>query len=206
MAIFNNICFFAVRPSVSLDPGPHYAREGSNFTFPTCHVNGYPVPVVTWRKSSGQLPQGRVRNNNSGLQIIQVRRSDTEKYFCSASNLLGNVEKKTFLVVVSLPSLVVKPPARVLAAVGGILMLNCSAAGHPQPVISWKKQGGQLPAGRSQQIKGSLVIRGLQMNDTGNYICVATSAGVSSAETVTYAVVRQQSKITIKTLLRAVFN
>ena len=206
MAILINFRFFAVRPSVSLDPGPHYAREGSNFTFPTCHVTGHPAPVVTWRKSSGLLPQGRVRHKDSGLQIIQVRRSDTEKYFCSASNLLGNVEKKTFLVVVSLPSLVVKPPARVVTAVGGILRLNCSATGHPQPVVSWKKQGGQLPAGRSQQIKGSLVIRGLQMSDSGNYICVATSAGVFSVETVTYAVVRQQSKLTIKMLFRAVSN
>ena len=97
----------------------------------------------------------------------------------------------------------------VIAAVGDILTLNCSAAGHPQPVISWIKQGGQLPVGRSQQIKGSLVIRGLQMSDTGSYVCVATSAGVSSVETVTNAVVRQQSKLavsTIKTLFRAVFN
>ena len=133
-------CFVAVRPRVSLHPGPHHAIEGSTFTFPTCHVTGHPAPVVTWRKSSGQLPQGRVRYNNSALQISHVRKDDSDLYFCSAANLLGSVEKKTFLVVVSLPRFTVKPPGKVVARLEDTLTLNCSATGDPQPVISWKKQ------------------------------------------------------------------
>ena len=43
----------------------------------------------------------------------------------------------------------------------------------------------QLPFGRSQQINGELVIRGFQLSDAGNYICVATSAGVFDVETYT---------------------
>ena len=70
------------------------------------------------------------------------------------------------------------------------MKLNCSATGDPQPVISWKKQGGQLPVGRSQQINGSLVIRDISRNDRGNYICTATNAGVFKAETGTYTEVR----------------
>ena len=141
--------------------------------------------MVTWRKSSGQLPQGRLRYNNSALQISPVLKGDTDTYFCSASNLLGSVEKKTLLVVVSLPQFTVKPPAKVLTRLGGTLKLNCRATGDPQPVISWKKQGSQLPSGRSQQTNGDLVIRTVQLSDTGNYICVATSAGVFDVETYT---------------------
>ena len=187
----NNICVIAVRPRVSLHPGPHHAIEGSTFSFPFCHVTGHPAPVVTWRRSSGQLPQGRVRYNDSALQVLHVSKGDSDLYFCSATNLLGNVEKKTLLVVVSLPRFTIKPPARVVVWSGYTLTLNCSASGDPQPVISWKKQGGQLPVGRSQQSNGQLVIRGLQLNDAGNYICVATSAGVFNIETGTYAEVRR---------------
>ena len=179
-------CFLSVRPEVSLHPGPSYATEGRNFILPTCHVTGYPAPVVTWRKSSGQLPQGRVRYNNSALQILHVRKDDLDTYFCSAANLLGSVEKKTLLVVVTLPRFTMKPPARVNAYSGDTLRLNCSATGDPQPVINWKKQGGQLPVGRSQQINGALVIRDLAVKDEGNYICVATSAGVFDVETGAY--------------------
>ena len=182
--------FVTVRPRVSLHPGPHHAIQGSNFTFPTCRVTGHPTPVVTWRKSSGQLPQGRVGYNNSVLQISHVRKDDSDTYFCSAANLLGSVEKKTLLVVVSLPRFIVKPPAKVVARLVATLKLNCSATGDPQPVISWKKQGSHLPVGRSQQMNGALVIRDIIKKDQGNYICVAISAGVVNVEAVTYVEVK----------------
>ena len=132
-----------------------------------------------------------MRYNGSALQVLHVRKEDSDLYFCSAVNLLGSVETKTLLVVVSLPRFTVKPPARAIAWLGETLTLNCSATGDPQPVISWKKQGGQLPVGRSQQSNGQLIIRNLQLNDAGNYICVATSAGVFNIETVTYAEVQR---------------
>ena len=132
-----------------------------------------------------------MKYNNSALQILHLRKDDSDLYYCAASNLLGRVENKTLLVVVSPPRFTVKPPAKVVAWVGGSLKLNCSATGDPQPVISWKKQEGQLPVGRSQQISGSLVIRGITINDKGIYICVAVNAGVFNSETVTFTEVRK---------------
>ena len=173
-----------VHPRVSLHSGPSYITEGSNVTLPTCHVIGYPAPVVTWRKSSGQLPQGRSQYNNSALQIFDVRKRDSDWYFCSAVNLLGNTEKKTLLVVVSLPVFTVTPPGKVSVFTGDILTLNCSATGDPQPVISWKRQGAALPAGRSDRTEKALMIRDLREEDAGIYICVATSAGVFPIEAI----------------------
>ncbi|XP_078377199.1 uncharacterized protein LOC144660452 isoform X2 [Oculina patagonica] len=174
-----------VHPRVSLHPGPYHVIQGSNVTLPTCHVTGYPAPVVTWRKSSGQLPQGRAQYNNSVLQISDVRKVDSDIYFCSAVNLLGNVERKTLLVVISLPAFTVKPPGNVFASPGGTLTLNCSATGDPRPVISWKRQGAALPVGRSHRTNEALIIKNFRKVDTGIYICVATSAGVFHIETVT---------------------
>ncbi|XP_020618760.1 peroxidasin homolog isoform X2 [Orbicella faveolata] len=179
-----------VHPRVSLHPGPHYAIEGSNFTFPSCHVIGHPSPVVTWRKLSGKLPQERVQYNNSGLQISNVRKTDSDTYFCSAVNLVGTTEKSSLLVVVSLPRFHVKPPVRVVIRKGDTLTLNCSATGDPKPVVSWKKHGAQLPAERSLQTNGVLVLRDVKISDEGYFICVAASAGVFEAETLTYIDVR----------------
>ena len=188
----NGVHLIAVHPEVSLQPGPSYAIEGSNITLPTCQVTGYPAPVVTWRKSSGQLPQGRAQYNNTALQISHVRKVDSDAYFCSAVNLLGNVERKTLLVVISLPKFTVKPPEKVFASTGDTLTLNCSATADPRPVISWKRQGATLPVGRSHRTKDALVIRDLKEVDAGNYICVATSAGVFDIETISYVEVRMQ--------------
>ena len=158
--------------------------EGSDVTLPTCHVIGYPATVVTWRKSFGQLPQGKAQYSNSVLQISDVRKSDSDTYFCSAVNLLGNVERRTQLVVVSLPVFTVKPPGKASLATGDTLTLNCSATGDPRPVISWKRQGAALPVGRIYGKEGTLILRDLKREDAGNYICVATSAGVSAIETI----------------------
>ena len=177
-----NIYLLAVHPQVSLQPGPKFATEGSDVTLPTCQVTGYPAPVVTWRNSIGQLPQGRAHYNHSVLQISNVRKSDSDWYFCSAVNLLGNVEKKTQLVVVSLPVFTVKPPEKVAVVIGSTLTLNCSARGDPRAVISWKRQGAALPVGRSHRRNDSLVIRDFRVGDAGIYICVATSAGVFQIE------------------------
>ena len=188
----NVFYLFAVHPRVSLHSGPSYVIEGSKVTLPTCHVTGYPAPVVTWRKSSGQLPRGRTQYNNTALQISNVHKVDSDAYFCSAVNLLGNFERKTLLVVVSLPVFIVKPPEKVFAATGDTLTLNCSATGDPRPVISWKRQGAALPVGRSHRTDDdALVLRDLKEEDAGNYICVATSAGVFDIETISDVEVRK---------------
>ena len=70
------------------------------------------------------------------------------------------------------------------------MRLNCSATGDPEPIMSWRKQGGQLPVGRSQQINGALVITNLQQSDAENYICTATSASVFNVEAVTSLEIR----------------
>ena len=173
------------QPRISLNPGPRYAIEGNTFTLPTCHVTGYPTPVVTWRKLSSQLPQVRVRYNNNALQISQVRKEDSDVYTCTAKNFLGKAEKNTLLVVVSLPQFTSKPPSKIMSMLNSTVRLNCSATGDPQPIVSWRKQGGQLPVGRSQQINGALVITNLQQSDAGSYICTAASASVFIRETVT---------------------
>ena len=149
-------------------------------------MTGHPTPDVKWSKVFGQLPHGRVLRNNTVVTFEDVRKSDSAEYICTATNILGSAVKKTLLVVVYLPRFTIKPPIRTVARPGVSLKLNCSATGDPQPVISWKRQGSQLPAGRSQQINGTLVIRDIKKEDAGNYICVATSARVFGIETGSY--------------------
>ena len=186
MKIIVYIIFATAHPTVSIHPGPLHAIEGSNVTLPICHVTGHPTPLVTWKKAFGQLPQGRVKSNNSVITLFDVQKSDSADYVCTATNMLGKALQRTLLVVVSLPQFTVKPPAQIVGSLGANMTLNCSATGDPQPVISWKRQGSQLPVGRSQQIDGALVIRDVQKEDAGIYICIATSAGVFDTEAVAH--------------------
>ena len=190
-----------VRPTVPIHPGPLLAVERSDVTLPTCHVTGHPTPVVTWSKSFGHLPQGRVESNNSVLTLLDVRKNDSDNYFCTATNKLGKVIRMTVLVVVPLPKFTVKPPWKIVAYIGANMTLNCSATGDPQPVISWKRYGHQLPVGRSQQIDGALVIRDVQKEDAGNYTCVATSDRSFDRETSAMVEVRPPPKGKLRLML-----
>ena len=163
-------------------------------------MTGHPAANVTWRKISGQLPQARVRyNSRNQLQILNAQKDDSDMYFCSAVNLLGRVEKKTLLIVVSRPKITVKPPAKVVTNAGDTVTLQCKATGNPKPVISWEMEGASLPVGRSQQIGGTLIIKDLKINDTGKYVCVATSlsAGVLNVRRVTHTEVQGKRKFLI---------
>ena len=95
--------YFTVRPAISLNAGPFHFLEGSDVTLPVCHVTGHPSPVVTWSKSFGQLPQGRVQSNKRVFKLLSVRKADSDNYLCTATNLLGTAVKRTHIVVVSTP-------------------------------------------------------------------------------------------------------
>ena len=132
--ILNIFAFITVLPQVSLHPGPLIVVEGSDVVFPTCHVTGFPQPVISWSKSFGQLPHERVKFNNSVIKLLDVRKVDSDSYVYTASNLLGNVVRKTLLVVVPLSQFTIKPPVKTVAASGNTFTLNCSAGGDPEPV------------------------------------------------------------------------
>ena len=149
-------------------------------------MTGHLQPVVTWSKSFGQLPHGRVQFNSSVIKLLDVRKSDSDNYLCTARNLLGSVVKRTVLIVASLPQFTVKPPSKVVAVPGDTLTLNCSATGDPQPVIKWKRLGVALPRGRNQRLHDSLIVTDMKKEDSGYYVCVATSAALFTATTASY--------------------
>ena len=176
----------AVRPRVSLHPGPIYVAERGNVTLPICHVFGHPTLVVRWSKACSQLPQGRVQNNNTALRLIHVSKTGSDTYMCSASSFLGSAARRTQLVVVPLQTFIKKPPTKQIVFPGDNVTLNCSAAGDPKPVIRWTRQGEQIPLGRSHILGDTLIIREVKVVDTGNYTCTATSAGLSKAFAMSY--------------------
>ena len=126
------ISLVSVQPRISLNPGPRHAIEGNTSTLPTCHVTGYPPPVVSLRKLSSQLPLGRVRYNNRALQISHVRKEDSDMYTCSARNLIGKAEKNTMLVVVSLPRFTSKRPSKIVSIISFTERLAALLVTHNQ--------------------------------------------------------------------------
>ncbi|KXJ10410.1 Ryncolin-3 [Exaiptasia diaphana] len=166
------------RPRLTLKKGPIFRKIGDDIFLPTCHVTGIPEPNVKWSKSIGSLPDNRSVVRDGQLTVLKAKKDDSGIYVCKAENLLGSAVVFIMVNVIDLPVFVVKPSSSFKALKGTTVQFKCTAKGEPQPVISWRKDNGVLPAGRYEVRNGSLIIRNIQKTDSGVFLCTATSAGV----------------------------
>ena len=134
------------QPKVSLSFGPSHVIKGKNITLPVCHVTGFPSPKVTWVKNPGNLVQARTLQKDRRLSILGAQKSDSGLYKCEVSNFLGYDSAVTQLNVVELPRFTVSPPSQLEVSTVQNITVGCQAAGDPEPTITWRKEGGNLPA------------------------------------------------------------
>ncbi len=67
-----------------------------------------------------------------------------------------------------------KSPQDVLVEENEDVEFRCEATGDPSPTIIWKREEGQIPAGRAQFLQdNSLKIERVKVADEGIYICRA---------------------------------
>ncbi|KAK3708277.1 hypothetical protein QZH41_005993 [Actinostola sp. cb2023] len=170
-------------PRLTLNKGPIYKEIGNDIVFPKCHVTGRPKPKITWSKAIGALPNGRTVIKDGQLTLMRSKKDDSGTYVCKADNGLGSAVAGITLNVVELPVFVIKPPSSYRADSGTTIVLNCTAKGDPQPVISWRKENGVLPAGKYEVRDGSLIIKNVENSDSGVFVCTARSGGVFHADT-----------------------
>uniref|UniRef100_A0A915K0C9 Ig-like domain-containing protein n=1 Tax=Romanomermis culicivorax TaxID=13658 RepID=A0A915K0C9_ROMCU len=55
-------------------------------------------------------------------------------------------------------------------------VLRCRVLGDPNARISWAKVGGELPRTASSDRDGYLIIKNVDPNDQGTYVCTATTS------------------------------
>ena len=169
--------YFTDKPKISLSFGPTYFEQGKNVTLPKCHVTSFPPAIITWSRVRGELAHSRSLVKDGQLSIITAQKRDSGLYECKASNNLGHDSALTNLVVWDLPRFTVNPPAKLDVEKNKNVSVLCQAAGDPRPVITWVKENSDLPVGRSQvSVNGTLQIWDIKDEDSGIYICTATSA------------------------------
>ena len=176
------ICFIYLlsgKPKVSLSFGPSYVEKNKNITLPTCHVTSYPPAEITWSKGIGELEQARAVSKHGQLTITNAKKKDSGLYKCKAKNILGYDSAVTHLSVVELPQFTVRPPEQLKEFTNHNITVTCKANGDTKPTVTWVRENGELPLGRSTvSVDGTLQIWNTKEEDSGRYTCTVTSAVV----------------------------
>ncbi|XP_049724489.1 hemicentin-1 isoform X1 [Elephas maximus indicus] len=150
-----------------------------------CEVTGTPSPFITWQKEGiNVITSGKNHAvlPNGGLQISRAVREDAGTYMCVAHNPAGTALGKIKLNV-QVPPVISPHPKEYVTAVDKPIMLPCEAHGLPAPDITWHKDGHAIMETVRQRIlsSGALQIAFAQIDDAGQYTCMAANVAGSSS-------------------------
>ncbi|XP_072850122.2 roundabout homolog 1 isoform X1 [Pogona vitticeps] len=177
-------------PRIVEHPSDLIVSKGEPATL-NCKAEGRPVPTIEWYKGGERVetdkddPRSHRMLLPSGslffLRIVHGRKSrpDEGVYVCVARNYLGEaVSHNASLEVAILRDDFRQNPSDVMVAVGEPAVMECQPPrGHPEPTISWKKDGSPLDD-KDERITirgGKLMITYTRKNDAGKYVCVGTN-------------------------------
>ncbi|XP_058269399.1 roundabout homolog 1 isoform X2 [Hemibagrus wyckioides] len=177
-------------PRIVEHPSDLIVSKGEPATL-NCKAEGRPTPTVEWYKDGERVETDRDDSRSHRmllptgslffLKIIHGRRSkpDEGSYVCVARNYLGEaVSHNASLEVAILRDDFRQNPSDVMVAAGEPAVMECQPPrGHPEPTISWKKDGVNVDD-RDERITirgGKLMITNTRKSDAGKYVCVGTN-------------------------------
>uniref|UniRef100_A0A8C0L457 Basement membrane-specific heparan sulfate proteoglycan core protein n=1 Tax=Canis lupus dingo TaxID=286419 RepID=A0A8C0L457_CANLU len=179
-------------PTVSVLPeGPVRVKVGKSVTL-ECVSAGEPRSSARWTRigapNNVEQRMYGVVDSHTVLQISSAKPSDAGTYVCLAQNALGTAQKRVEVIVDTgtvapgAPQVQVEE-AELTVEAGHTATLRCSATGSPMPTIHWSKLRSPLPW--QHQLQGdTLIIPRVAQQDSGQYICNATSPAGHAEATI----------------------
>jgi len=178
------------RPVLVEEPVDISVNRGEPATL-NCAASGDPEPIISWFKDGEplNLDEGDHTMLIPGgslffLRTVQNSRTqDSGLYSCRAENRDGSVESRKARLTVKYMKSKFGEVTRSLEAVEGeILRVSCRPPeGSPRPRVYWEKDGLTLVNDDYFIVEegGDLLIAEAGVEDTGSYVCLASSADIT---------------------------
>ncbi|XP_030276182.1 contactin-3 [Sparus aurata] len=158
------------------------ARSGSEVTL-ECKPQASPPAISLWKKGN-EILQRTERITllpNGTLKIANVTKRDAASYTCVAKNQFGTASTTGRLLITE-PTRITMRPTNMEIIVGESIVLPCQIACDPALDVSfsWAFNGQLIDFQRDSDhfervggtISGDLMIRNIQLNHGGKYVCV----------------------------------
>ncbi|MCI4386582.1 hypothetical protein PGIGA_G00064090 [Pangasianodon gigas] len=166
------------------------ASELEEQTVLTCEATGDPTPSIMWSFGRRTFSEGEqsldsnviVRSDArvSSLTLKYVQFTDAGQYLCTARNSIGQDIQSMYLEVRYAPK--IQGAVTKFTWEGNAANLTCEALAHPSASVQWFRDGLQLPAVNTTNIKiystptiSYLEVTPESQSDFGSYNCTATN-------------------------------
>ncbi|XP_063226995.1 cell adhesion molecule Dscam2 [Bacillus rossius redtenbacheri] len=184
-----------VPPRWTLQPADASVAAGQEVML-NCQADGYPVPIIMWRKAVGSHP-GDYKEflyepsvnfyRNGSLEFLHVSKESEGYYLCEAKNEVGTGVSKVIFLKVNAPAHFPQKTKQMQVQKGEQAHLQCTALGDTPIEIMWKSGGKRISEDmdprysiREQLLDDGMVselgILHTYRHDTGVLSCHASNA------------------------------
>ncbi|GAB1601970.1 neural cell adhesion molecule 2-like isoform X5 [Argonauta hians] len=191
----NIIVKVVVPPKISNPPAVSPPVEGSDFKL-RCEATGDPSPTYSWLKDNKVLTGQRfhIDTITGELKVDKVKKSDSGKYMCVASNSGGNDTATAEVTILVPPSLEIKVEPKSHTE-GQKVSMVCRGKGVPPPSLIWlntdkvafpfdKERDGILVKRTKTKPDQEVIltISSVKAQNSGNYTCVGSNEAGTKEE------------------------
>ncbi|XP_054632218.1 neural cell adhesion molecule L1-like protein isoform X4 [Dunckerocampus dactyliophorus] len=160
-----------------------------------CSVSGKPQPDIMWRKNGHIFEDDPLNNKrvlDDTLMLHNAVPEDSGVYQCEASNRHGGVLANINVMVMNMAPLILTKDYEEYAVIRSEnVSMYCRFFGSPPPTVTWAKDATPETIEGERFVTlydGSLQISNTEMEDSGEYVCVADNSEGKSSITAVLAV------------------
>ncbi|PAA59987.1 hypothetical protein BOX15_Mlig017207g2 [Macrostomum lignano] len=153
-----------------------------------CSVTGDPRPTIVWKKGTMPIEESanyRFNLERQRLLITNLEASHAGLYTCEATNPAGVAFAQFQLKIMVEPKIREVPSVVKQAFANQDVTLECQATGDPVPLITWQKNGAEIPRNDPYYRtldSGNLHIPYVRTTDSGTFLCVAKNDAGSDTQ------------------------
>ncbi|XP_018577214.1 Down syndrome cell adhesion molecule-like protein Dscam2 isoform X3 [Anoplophora glabripennis] len=194
-AVHSAVLHVNVPPRWILEPTDKAFAQGSDATV-ECKADGFPKPVVTWKRATGVSPgdykdfkpnNPDIKVEDGTLTINNIQKINEGYYLCEAVNGIGSGLSAVILISVQAPPQFEVKYRNQTSRRGEPAVLQCEAKGEKPIGILWNINNKRLePKGDNRYtireeilpngVLSDLSIRRTERSDSALFTCVATNA------------------------------
>ncbi|XP_039283579.1 Down syndrome cell adhesion molecule-like protein Dscam2 isoform X44 [Nilaparvata lugens] len=184
-----------VPPRWILEPTDKAFAQGSDAKI-ECKADGFPKPVVTWKKATGDSPgdykdlktnNPDIKMDEGTLSINNIQKTNEGYYLCEAGNGIGSGLSAVIMISVQAPPQFEIKIRNQTARRGEPTVLQCEARGEKPIGILWNMNNKRLDPKSDNRytireeilpngVLSDLSIKRTERTDSALFNCVATNA------------------------------